>query len=258
MLIIVPFAMKQQEKPLSQNITLLTINAPQLDVEKKIWVYLPYNYNNANETYPVLYIHDGQNLFDRNTPYTGEKRGDEVLDELQLQAIVIGIEHGEDKRTDELTPYTNEKYGGGNGDAYVDFIINTLKPYIDKTFRTKPNFQNTFIMGKSLGALISYYAMLKYPGVFGKVVAFSPSFWFSEEIYNLTEQAENISSKVYFMSGTNEGKSMVPNMERMVDLIKPKLKNEDDMVVKIVKGGKHNEKLWSREMADALVWLMKD
>jgi predicted alpha/beta superfamily hydrolase len=257
MLIIVPFAMKQQEKPLSQNITLLTIDAPQLGAEKKIWVYLPDGYSTANDSYPVLYLHDGQNLFDRNTPYTGEKRGDEVLDELQLQLIVVGIEHGEDKRTDELTPYTNEKYGGGNGDAYLAFIIQTLKPYIDKTFRTKPDFQKTFIMGKSLGALISYYAMLRYPEVFGKVVAFSPSFWFSDEIYRLTEQTGNINSKIYFMCGTNEGKSMVPNMERIVDLIKPKLKNEDDVVVKIVKGGKHNEKLWSREMADAFLWLLQ-
>lgn len=250
--------MKQNETPLSKNVTIITLDAPQLKTVKKIWIYLPACYFQTDKAYPVVYIHDGQTMFDRNIPYAGEKRADDVLDELQAQFIAVGIEHDEEKRTDELTPFTNQKYGGGNGDAYLDFIINTLKPYIDKTFGTKTDAGNTFIMGKSLGALISYYALLKHPGIFSKVIAFSPSFWFNDIVYALTEAAGKIEAKVYFMAGTNEGSSMIPNMERIVDLIRPKVHNPDDIYVKIVKGGKHNEKLWAKEMPEAFAWIMKD
>lgn len=250
--------MKPKETPLSQNVTLFTIDAPQLHTQKKTWVYLPYNYHSNNESLPVVYMHDGQVLFDRSSPYTGEQRADEVLDELQLPLIIVGIEHGEEKRNEELTPFTNEKYGGGNGDSYLEFIVDTLIPHINKNYRAKTGAENTFIMGKSLGALISYYALLKYPKVFGKAVAFSPSFWFNDAIYALTDQAPKTGAKIYFMAGTNEGKAMIANMERIAEILKPKLQNENDIYLKIVKGGKHNDKLWGRELKDAVLWLLKD
>lgn len=250
--------MKPKETPLSKNVTLFTIEAPQLDAVKKIWVYLPHNYNSNDEPLPVVYMHDGQVLFDRDSPYTGEQCADEVLDELQQPLIVVGIEHGEEKRNEELTPFTNEKYGGGNGDAYLEFIADTLMPYINNNFRVRTGPENTFIMGKSLGALISYYAVLKYPQVFGKIVAFSPSFWFNDAIYALTEQATAIKAKIYFMAGTNEGKAMVPDMQRIAEILKPKLQNENDIYIKVVKGGKHNDKLWGRELKDVVLWLVKD
>ena len=100
-------------------------------------------------------MHDAQNLFDAKTSYLGEWNIDEKLDSLNAQVIVVGIENTE-KRMEELTPSKHEKYGGGKADQYLDFIVTTLKPEIDKKYRTKPNTKNTMIMGSSLGGLASF------------------------------------------------------------------------------------------------------
>ncbi|VXB70013.1 Alpha-mannosidase [Flavobacterium sp. 9AF] len=232
------------------------IKAPQLDTIKRIWVYLPLDYNESEKKYPVLYMHDAQNLFDEKTAFSGEWKIDETLDSLQAKIIVVGIEHGNEKRIEELTPYKNEKYGGGNADNYLDFIVSTLKPHIDSIYRTKTNSRNTGIMGSSLGGLVSFYASLKYPDIFGKVGVFSPSFWFTNDIYTLTEQTKKIDTKYYFMCGDNESESMVDDMNQMIHLIRQK---RCDCLhlhkTKIVAHGKHNEKLWSKEFAKAYLWL---
>ncbi len=232
------------------------IKAPQLDTIKKIYVYLPLNYDTSNKKYPVIYMHDAQNLFDDKTSYIGEWKVDETLDSLKANVIIIGIEHGNNKRLDELTPYKNEKYGGGKADLYLDFIVSDLKPFIDKTYRTKTNKSNTAIMGSSLGGLTSYYAGLKYPKVFGKVGCFSPSFWFSDEIYKLTEETKKINTKIYFLCGDNESETMVAEMEKMENLIRDKRCDCLNLTKTIIiKDGKHNEKLWSKEFAKAYLWL---
>ena len=99
-------------------------------------------------------MHDAQNLFDAKTSFAGEWNVDKTLDSLKAQVIVIGIEHGNEKRGDELTPFPNKKQGGGKADDYLDFIVNTLKPYVDKNYRTKTNASNTVIFGSSLGGLV--------------------------------------------------------------------------------------------------------
>jgi alpha-glucosidase len=217
---------------------------------------LPINYATSSKKFPVIYLHDAQNLFDAKTSYSGEWKIDETLDSLKAEVIVIGIEHGNEKRIDELTPYKNEKYGGGKADFYLDFIVSDLKPYIDKTYRTKTNKRNTAIMGSSLGGLVSYYAGLKYPNVFGKVACFSPSFWFSEEIYKLTENTKKMDTKIYFMCGDKESENMEKDMTKMIELIRDK---RCDCLhlhkTVIVKDGKHNEKLWAKEFAKAYLWL---
>ena len=243
----------------SVNVSTFMLYSPQLDVEKKIWIYLPANYQtDTKKKYPVIYMHDGQNLFDKNTAYTDEWYIDETLDSLKAEAIVVGIQHGgADRRIAELTPFPNEKYSGGDGDIYVDFITGTLKPYIDENYRTKPDPKDTAIMGSSLGGLISYYAVMKYPEVFGKAGVFSPSFWFSKDIYTFTEQADKTNGKIYFMAGDSEDENMVPGLEKMVQLVSGKLKNKKSVMVKIVPGGKHNEALWSKEFAATFLWLME-
>ena len=137
------------------------IEAPQLKTSKKIWVYLPKDYAKQTRNYPVIYMHDAQNLFDAKTSYAGEWKVDETLDSLKMNVIVIGIEHGNEKRLEELTPFKHDKHGGGNADAYLDFIVTTLKPHVDKTYRTKTKAKHTTIFGSSLGGLVSYYAVLK-------------------------------------------------------------------------------------------------
>lgn len=232
------------------------IEAPQLNSIKKIWIYLPLNYEKTTKKFPVLYMHDAQNLFDSKSSYAGEWRVDETLDSLKANIIVVGIEHGNEKRLEELTPYKNEKYGGGKADFYLDFIVSNLKPYIDSNYRTKSNKKNTAIMGSSLGGLVSFYAGLKYPKVFGKIGIFSPSFWFSEEIFALTKNTKKTNGKFYFMCGDKESDEMVNDMNKMIELIREKRCDCLHLLQsKIVINGQHNEKLWSEEFADAVKWL---
>jgi len=253
----VTFAGNAQQSTASKNVSTFSIEAPQLNTTKKIWIYLPENYSaTAKKKYSVIYMQDAQNLFDAKTSYVGEWNVDEKLDSLKAQVIVVGIEHGNDKRIDELTPYKNEKYGGGKADDYVDFIVKTLKPYIDKNYRTKPKAKNTTVMGSSLGGLVSYYAALKYPEVFGKVGAFSPSFWFSNDIYTLTEQTPKIKTKIYFLCGDKESDDMVKDMTKMERLLDTKRCYCLHLTKsKIVKGGEHNEKLWRDGFVKAALWL---
>jgi predicted alpha/beta superfamily hydrolase len=232
------------------------MDAPQLKTTKKIWIYLPKNYATNNKRYSVIYMHDAQNLFDSKTSYAGEWNVDEKLDSLQAQVIVVGIEHGNEKRMDELTPFKNEKYGGGKADDYLEFIVTKLKPKIDSLYRTKTTAKNTLIMGSSLGGLVSFYATIKYPKTFGKAAVFSPSFWFSEEIYNYAQKTSKIRSKIYFLCGDKESADMVTDVNRMEYLLNTKrcyCRNLNEK--KIVKGGQHNEKLWRDSFVTAIQWL---
>lgn len=242
----------------SKQVSTFTIEAPQLKTTKKIWIYLPKNYDDSKKKYPVIYMHDAQNLFDTKTSFVGEWNVDEKLDSLNAQVIVVGIEHGNEKRMEELTPYINAKYGGGNADNYLDFIVKTLKPAIDIKYRTKTNARNTGIMGSSLGGLVSYYAVLKYPKVFGKAGIFSPSFWFNrKEIVALTEKTSKLKTKIYFLCGDNEGDAdVIADLEKIEYLIAEKRCGYLHLTQKtIVKGGQHNEKLWRDGFVNAYLWL---
>lgn len=245
-----------QEHTFSPNVSTFTIHSPQLDTERKIWVYLPSGYDSDSKKYPVIYMHDGQNLFDKGSSFSGEWRIDEQLDSLQAKAIIIGIEHGGDKRVDELTPYPNEKYGGGHADSYLDFIVNTLKPHVDSHYRTKPDKEHTAIFGSSVGGLVSFYAVLKYPKVFGNAGVFSPSFWFSDDIYDLVIKTEHIDARIYFMAGDHESTEMVNDLDRMLELVLTKT-NKKKIHKKIVHNGRHNETLWAKEFAEAYLWIME-
>jgi predicted alpha/beta superfamily hydrolase len=247
-----------QQSTASKQVSCFTIEAPQLKTTKKIWVYLPKNYTASTKKYPVIYMHDAQNLFDASTSYAGEWNIDETLDSINAQVIIIGIEHGGDKRMDELTPFKNEKYGGGKADDYLDFIVQTLKPKVDATYRTKTNTRNTAIFGSSLGGLVSFYAAIKYPNVFGKVGCFSPSFWFGrKEMNDLLAKTKDFNAKVYFLCGDNEGDGdVIPdmkNVEHWVNTKRCECKKLNKEV--IIKGGQHNEKLWRESFKKAYLWL---
>ena len=247
-----------QKSTASTQVSSFTIDAPPLKISKKIWVYLPKNYTTSTKKYPVIYMHDAQNLFDATVSYVGEWNIDETLDSINAQVIVIGIEHGGDKRIDELTPYKNPKYGGDKAVDYLDFIVKTLKPKVDATYRTKTNARNTAIFGSSLGGLVSFYAAIKYPEVFGKVGCFSPSFWFGrKEMNDLLAQTKDFHAKVYFLCGDNEGDDDVirdmKNVEHWVNTKRCECKKLNKEV--IVKGGQHNEKLWRESFKKAYLWL---
>lgn len=182
----------------SSLVTSVELDAYQLGAVRKIWVYLPVDYEKSRRKFPVIYMHDAQNLFDSKTSFSGEWGVDETMNTLAIKAIVVGIEHGNDKRMEELTPFPNENYGGGNADAYLNFLVTVVKPYVDGEYRTKSSAEHTTILGSSLGGLLSLYALAKHPETFGKAGVFSPSFWFSDSIYTymdnakLNQKAENL------------------------------------------------------------------
>lgn len=203
---------------------------------------------------------DAQNLFDAETSYVGEWKVDEYLDTLTKgQSIIIGIEHGNEKRIEELTPYAHASYGGGKGKAFLNFIIDTLKPYVDNNYRTKSDVRNTSIIGSSLGGLMAFYAVVNHSDTFGQAGVFSPAFWINPEIYDLAETNEiPKSSRFYFLVGTDEGESMVPNQERMVKLLLDKGISATQIKNYIIEGGQHNEAFWSNHFPDAYQWLLNE
>ena len=230
------------------------------DISHKIWVYLPPDYHQSEKNYPVIYMHDAQNLFDNKTSFIGEWEIDETLNELYKKTgksfIVVGVENGGEKRTEEYTPWKNEKYGGGKGEVYINFIVKTLKPFIDKNYRTKPGREYTSLIGSSLGGLISYYGGLKYPATFSKIGALSTSFWFSDSVHNFTkEKGKLVNTKIYFLVGEKEGEEMVEGTKKTVKLLSEIGFPKENMVTKIVVDGEHNEALWKREFLNTITFL---
>lgn len=238
------------------------MEAPQLDTNRQIWIYLPVSYNISTEkTYPVLYLQDAQNLFDQSTSFAGEWRVDEILDSLKTEMIVVGIEHGGDKRLDELTPFPHPEYKGGKADLYLEFILTSLMPEIRQRFRIRTGPESTFIGGSSLGGLFAYYSVLKHPEIFGKGLIFSPSFWFSDEIFAITEKAninEIRDTKMYLRAGDSESETMVPLMFKIRKQLIDKGYSPCNIFARAITEGKHNEKFWSTLLPEAVLWLMQD
>lgn len=226
----------------------------------KIWLYLPPNYETSTERFPVIYMHDGQNLFDKKTSYAEEWEVDKTLNKLFKETrkgfIVVGIENDGEKRIEEYTPYEHKKYGGGKGDIYIDFLADELKPYVDANYRTKINAENTAIIGSSLGGLISFYGGLKHPKVFGKIGALSTSFWFSDKVNDFARKNGNQkNTKLYFLIGSKEGDNMVSDTKNMAKLLINVGFPTNNIKTKIVREGKHNETFWRTEFLEVITFL---
>lgn len=236
---------------------------PQLNRKRTIRLYLPPNYSTGG-LFPVIYMHDGQNLFDNATSFAGEWKVDEILDSLYtyrgFSAIVVAIYNDEKERINEYSPWKNDSLGiGGDGEKYVKFIVNTLKPFIDRHYRTLSGRENTAIMGSSMGGLISLYAALEYPDVFGKAAIFSPSLWFSPKmnIYLQKYKRKKV-QQLYFLAGEKEGVGMVEDLNRTLELLKNAGFDDEYYVkTKIAPDGRHAEWFWSREFGEAIRYLYK-
>lgn len=231
---------------------------PQLGRQRKIWVYLPVTYEAANKRYPVIYMHDGQNLFDEATSGFGEWGVDEYLDSIaekgKKESIIIGIDNGS-KRMNEYNPYYFARAGKGEGKEYVDFLVKTLKPYIDSNFRTLTDKQNTFIAGSSMGGLISLYAVLRYPSVFGGAGIFSPAFWTADEMDKDIERlSPAVNAKLFFYAGEKESDKMVADMKRVETKIKIKSKSPVTEIVDPEAG--HNEAAWRKYFPEFYQWIL--
>jgi metallo-beta-lactamase class B len=232
-----------------------------------VWIYLPPDYATSDKTYPVLYMHDGQNVFDAATSYAGEWGIDETLDSLHAAgdwgAIVVAVDNGGQKRLDEYSPWRNARMSmGGEGDAYVDFLARTLKPWIDRHYRTRSDRASTGIAGSSMGGLISLYAAQKYPDVFGRAGVFSPAFWFGADsafTYARAAGGPRPGTRVYMVTGAQEGSEpevYVRDHQRMVDALAAAGFRPGEAVRAYVRAdGTHSEWFWRREFPDAYRWL---
>ena len=233
---------------------------PQLNRARRIWIYLPEGYEKTKKEYPVMYMHDGQNIFDEYTAGFGEWGVDECLDSLihagKQACIVVGIDNGP-KRLNEYNPFGFRDFGEGEGDGYLDFIVQTLKPFIDKKYRTLSSKENTIIAGSSMGGLISYYAMIKQPQVFGKAGIFSPAFWTAPAINTLTDSlAAKVNGKFFFYMGAQEGGTYVNDMLTIQELLGEK---SAAMIYSVVDDeGMHNEKSWRKWFAEFYSWIMDE
>ena len=235
---------------------------PQLSRTRRVWLYLPLGYATSGRRYPVLYLQDGQNVFDAATSFAGEWGVDETLNQLAASGqdptgcIVVAVDNGPN-RLDEYSPWNNPTYGGGQGDLYVDFLVQTLKPYIDINYRTLPGRENTGIGGSSMGALIATYAALREPSVFGKVAAFSPAYWFAYAplAAYAHQHPANPNTRFYFVSGTTESTTMVPQMQALRDSLQRGGVPASNLNFNTRTDGQHAEWFWKREFPAGYSWL---
>ncbi len=232
-------------------------------IERTIRVFLPSGYSDSDKRYPVFYMHDGQNLFDKCTSFSGEWGIDETLDSLQKAGfevpIVVGSDNGGSERLNEYSPWINVEYGGGKGEAYMEFVVKNLKTYIDSAYRTFPNRENTLIGGSSMGGFISVYACCKYPEIFSKALVFSPAFAFSDSIFYFLDTFQlKLPTRFYMLAGTNEHQSMVPNMQKMEAVFIKAGISKASIFNKALLDGEHKEWFWKREFGNAYIWLNKD
>ncbi len=233
---------------------------PQLNRNRRIWIYLPEGYTKTKKRYPVLYMHDGQALFDAATAAFGEWGIDECLDSLiskgKPASIVVGIENGP-RRMNEYNPYEFRDHGKGEADAYLAFLTETLKPFIDKHYRTLTGKENNIIAGSSMGGLVSYYAMLKHPDIFGKAGIFSPSFWTAPQIKKMTDSiAGKITGRFFFYMGEKEGDAFIKDMVEIQHVLGS---GSSALIYSVIDPqGRHNENAWRKWFPEFYTWIIGD
>lgn len=265
---------------------IFTLDMPQLEKSRTIRVWTPSDYlSNADKRYPVLYMHDGQNLFDRETASYGEiwdvhTAIEALMDKGEFGgAIVVGIDNAPNlERLDEYSPWLTERIEdlkelgsyerdfGGQGVEYGKFLVETLKPYIDSHYRSLPDRENTGIAGSSMGGFISLYLGVEYPEVYSKVGAFSTAVWFADQalFQHLSKLDLSYKTKWYLDIGTEETSSKkVEDFNKLyVDgtlsvekyLLKLGVPREDVKVV-VEDGATHFETAWARRFPEAFKWL---
>ena len=251
----------------ASNVQILSnsFGIPQLSTTRRIWLYLPPDYATSTKNYPVLYMQDGQNLFDNVTSFSGEWQVDETLNTLFNQgdygAIVVGIDNGGGERLNEYSPWVNAQYGGGDGDDYATFMANTLKPYIDANYRTRPEPAMNALIGSSMGALIATYGACEFPNAFRKVGNLSPAYWFA--LSNLNSYINNSVNglqdhRMYFVAGTNESATMVSNTNAVRNNLLAKGLVSANALTKFDSYGTHTESYWRGEFGALYQWLFQN
>jgi predicted alpha/beta superfamily hydrolase len=232
-------------------------------------VYLPPGYGeDPLRRYPVLYLQDGQNLFDPSTAFGGQEwRVDETADELICAdaiepLIIVGIYNAGAERINEYTPTVDTNTGqGGRADLYARMLVDELKPFIDKEYMTQHHAQNTGLGGSSLGGLVSLAIGLKYPKVFGKLAVLSPSVWWSDRIIlrDVAQFNGSLRPQIWLDMGTQEGNSPERTLEdarALRDALVGKGWELDrDLCYFEAEGADHSERAWSERVGPMLRFL---
>lgn len=237
------------------------VESKELGNRRDILVYLPSSYEKSVKPYPVLYMHDGQNLFDPATSFAGEWGVDTALSKAPRKgrkAIIVGIPNAGIDRISEYSPFVDARIGGGQGDAYLDWIEQTVKPLIDARYRTVRGPEGTGMGGSSLGGLISLYAFFRAPARYGFAAILSPALWFGDgQIFRFVESAGYVRGRIYLDVGTREGETTLANTRQMRDLLPAKgYQRGKDLMWVEDKGGMHNEAAWGRRLRRALPFLL--
>lgn len=233
-------------------------HSPQLDNRRAVLVYLPPSYARGERRYPVIYMQDGQNLFDNATSFGGQEwQVDETMELLSregLEAIVVGAHHAGEERIKEYSPFRWHAQEG-RGDEYLQFVVETLKPVIDRDFRTCPERARTGILGSSMGGLISLYAFFRHPAVFGFAGSLSPALWYgSGAIYQYVRSVAFAPGKIYLDHGTKENSAKRMNALLLAKGYQP----EASLRYVVEEGGDHSEAAWARRLPEALRFLLRE
>jgi predicted alpha/beta superfamily hydrolase len=265
--------------------TIRSVWSPQRRNRRDVDVYLPRSYRtDVDRRYPVVYMQDGQNLSDPAAAFAGMWNLEATLERLDakgIEAIIVGVHHAGDQRIVEYSPFPDERHDGGEADKYLAFLADTLKPRIDGTFRTWPQRATTSMLGSSMGGLVSVYAYFRYPSVFGRAGAMSPSIWFAQgALLDFIADARIPPGRIYLDVGTLEGVGTVRDTRRLGRLLlkrgfgrdrrarrprkpytgsnrrrpgvdgKPRLRYVEEA------GGRHHEAAWARRLEGALAFLI--
>jgi len=233
---------------------------------RELLALLPASYGGGG-SYPVLYAQDGQNLFDEATAHSGEWRVDETMAELAgegVEAIVVGIANRSDARASEYSPWPQAPHvEHGRAVEYLDFVLGSVKPLVDRSFRTEPGPDATGMLGSSLGALVSLYAFFSWQGTLGFAGAMSTAFFGGDEAFAFFEQAPFVDGRIWLDTGDLEAPTdpdangwYVEGFERMATLLERKGYGPDRLHAAVVPGGVHIESAWAARFPDAMrFWL---
>lgn len=247
---------------------------PELGNYKKVWVYLPEDYGRSEKRYPVIYMHDGQDLFDEATSQGRigplEWGVDETIDSSKNGAIVVAIEHDHEKARRIMEYYVRPNSDNPEvyGVSYLNFIVKTLKPTVDKTFRTLPDKAHTAMAGSSMGGLLTFYAGLLYPETFGILGVLSPSIWLDEqniykEIAAVKSPGEIRNQRYFFYGGGNENRlkpdgSFVTMNEDVLRSSAEFQKYGAEIRISVNPEGRHGAWYWRTAFAEFYHWISKN
>jgi predicted alpha/beta superfamily hydrolase len=221
----------------------------RLRLHDNLIVYLPPAYSDRAGRYPVLYMQDGQNLFDPDTAFAGQAWdadaiADDLIDRGELKPLIIaGIYHSGVTRIEEYT----------EGRRYLDHLVRNVKPFVERTYRTD---RTAAIGGSSLGGLVSIRAGLEYPRIFRKLAALSPSVWWDDRsiVRMVNAYRSTLRAKIWLDAGTDEGPDTIPDLRLLRDALLAKNWGEN-LQYHEVPGADHSERAWRARLGDVLRYL---